>query len=291
MSDFKKDVIEMRKNLSNKFGEEFTVKTAVHVKANNLDDLYFNLVDQALKHGRINFVDEGSRAGNHRLEFDYVTINVANPTSRPLAPQPRPGVTVTTNEKKIEKYARDYLLNGSLKSDDKEAEKLTEYKYSSWIVGIPEDELIEKKGIPRGTRLNQLEWVANHFANKGYGNNHGYITIGCAESLQRYDWPYKDETDRGTSECLRGLDFKIRDNKLNLACIFRSWDLIAGLPENLGGLAILMETAADWVNMVKPDNLPEVKPERLYGSSHGLHIYEDGLDLAKLIVGLDEIKQ
>ena len=199
----------------------------------------------------------------------------------------RPGVLVTTNEVKIEDYARKYLLNGSLKSDDEEAEKLTEYKYASWIVGIPEDEPLEKKGIPRGTRLNQLEWCANHFAKKGYGNNHGYITIGCAEGLQRYDWPYEEETDRGTSECLRGLDFKIRDNKLNLACVFRSWDLIAGLPENLGGLAILMESAAEWINMVKPDNLPKVTPGRLYGSSHGLHIYEDGLDVAKAVTNLD----
>ena len=287
MKNFKEEVMEIREKLGDRDNKKYDILPAVHISANNLDELYFNVVNEALKHGRVNFVDEGSRKGKYRLEFDYVTINVANPTQRPLAPQPRPGVLVTTNEEKIEEYARDYLLNGSLISKDKPKEDLTEYKYASWIVGIPEDEPLTKNGIPRGTRLNQLEWCVNHFTKKGYGNNHCYISVGGAEGLQRYDWPWKEETERGTSECLRGLDFKIRDNKLNLACVFRSWDLIAGLPQNLGGLAILMETTADWINSVKPDNLPKVTPGTIYGSSHGLHIYEDGLDVAKALTNID----
>ena len=281
MDFFEKEVMEIRKKFEDRDNQKYAVLPAVHVSANNLDELYFSMVNEALKHGRVNFIDEGSCKGTYRLEFDYVTINVANPTARPLAPQPRPGVIVTTNDEKIEKYARDYLLNGSLKSDKPEHE-LTEYKYASWIVGIPKDEPLEKRGVPRGTRVNQLELNVNHFAKKGYGNNHCYINIGCPESMVRYNWPYENETERGTSECLRGLDFKIRDNKLSLACVFRSWDLIAGLPENLGGLAILLETTADWINSVKSDNLPEVTPGRLYGSSHGLHIYEEYLDFAKI---------
>ncbi len=61
-----------------------------------------------------------------------------HPTARPLAPIPREGITVTTNDDNIEDYFQNYILDGSLKPNE-------HYKYSSWIVGIPQDQPLMSK--------------------------------------------------------------------------------------------------------------------------------------------------
>ncbi|MCF7910206.1 hypothetical protein K9L16_00850 [Candidatus Pacearchaeota archaeon] len=291
-------VYDTRKEIGRIYGKESVEPNeGVQVQARNLDGLYFNTVFEALKHGEINPVEEGSHAGELRIEFPGYMGIVTHPTERPLAPITREGIPVMTDENAIYKYFQEYLLNGELNPNE-------HYRYSSWVVGIPElysqkkaDEIglnpgdkktiqIEHKGIPRGTRLNQLEWCANHFAQKGFGTNHCAITIGCAEGLQRYDWPYDpetSETDRGTSECLRDITLKIRKgNQLDLSTFWRSWDLVEGFPENLGGIVHLMEYTATLINSVKKDSQPEVIPGRLYAYSDGLHIYSHSLDVAKL---------
>ena len=320
MARIKKDVYDLRAKLEQIYGKkEIGEKPLVSIVSPTIDSLYFDTVLAALKHGRINPIDSGSFAGSHRLEFNKAALCVTNPTTRPLAPTARPGIPSSTDEESIEKYFHRYLLDGKLGPDE-------HYTYASWIVGMGEKilnesevhnleigliedtnqiERIEKdiqegwrlykkrseKGIPRGTRLNQLEWCVNHFVEKGYGTNHCAITIGSAEGLQRYDWPWKDETERGTTECLRNISMKIRDNKLNFSVFFRSWDLIAGLPENLGGLTRLMEYTSEWINATKKDDQPEVEVGTLYADSDGLHIYEANLNLAKLWTNLEETKK
>jgi len=268
-----------------KFAEEKVgIKSHVHTKGYDLNDLYFKTIRAALKHGRLYKIDSGSFEGSHRIEFDSASLEIENPISTPLAPNPKPGIPVSTDDKGIEDYFWNYLMDGSLGDSE-------HYKYSSWIVGMPENLSLTHKEIPRGSRFNQLEWCIKHFAEKGYGTNHCAITIGCAEGLQRYDWPYSKEnadTDKGSSECLRQILLKIKDNKLNLSAIFRSWDLFAGLPENLGGMAHLMNYIAMGVNSQKKDNMPEVEVGSMYAYSDGLHIYEHNLDPSKALIGLVE---
>ena len=298
MEEFTKNVLELRKRLEDKFEEKFGPKNHVTIEANTLDELYFKIIDAALKYGRIYKISAGSFSGSHRLEFDSASLIVTNPNTRPLAPIPRTGIPVTTNDDKIEQYFLKYLLDGSLESNE-------EYKYSSWIGGIPPSLPLEHKGVPRGTRLNQLEWCINHFIKHGFENNHCYITVGCAEGLQRYDWEYETDAEKGSTECLRGISFKIKDGKLNITVFFRSWDAIAGTPENLGGFVRLSEYVVDEINSkikkIKDipylpinfkkelqTNYPEVKIGNLCAHSDGLHVYEHNLDLAKLWVGLDK---
>ncbi|MFH1801519.1 MAG: hypothetical protein ABH804_01660 [archaeon] len=252
-------------------------KDFVYIEARDLDDLYFQSVMGALKHGELNPVEEGSHAGSIRLEFPGFGCCVKNPTTRPLAPSTREGIPVATDDEAIHKYFQNYLLDGRLEPNE-------HYRYSTWISGIQNPNIpLEHKGIPRGTRLNQLEWCVKHFTEKGYGTNHCAITVGCAEGLQRYDWPYKNESERGTTECLRGISLKIRkENQLDVSTFWRSWDLYNGFPENLGGFAHLIEYTANLINATKKEEQSEVKPGRLYAYSDGLHIYSHSLDLAKL---------
>lgn len=253
---------------------------SVGITGKNLDELYFRAVGGLIKYGRVNEIDSGSYAGLNRLEFDNITLIIENPIPV-VAPNPRPGIPVTTSIEDINNYFVEYLMNGIPEENE-------HYKYSSWIVGIPEKRSNKKsiklyeKEIPRGTRLNQLEWCIDHFKKKGFGTNHCYITIGCAEGLQRYDWPYKDETDRGTTECLRGFSLNIRDKKyLDLNCLFRSWDLINALPENLGGLSLLMEYVASALDL---------EPNVLIANSPRLHCYSHSRDYAADYVAIEPNK-
>ena len=258
------------------------------INAKSLDDLYFKAVLTTLEHGRLNPVEEGSHKGSYRVELDDVTLiakNQRDPITKKLSPDSRPGVPAPTDEEKISNYFNNYIISHKL-------EKNEHYRYSSWIVGIPEFQKdkdgkkikipLREKGIPRGTRLNQLEWIVDHFIEKGYGNNHAAITVGCAEGLKRYDWPYKEETEKGSTECLRQLTFKIHEDQLNLTCFFRSWDLYGGTPVNLGGLSLLMEYTTNLINSRKKDNMPEVKTGNLQAHSDGLHIYSHHLEPIKL---------
>jgi len=75
--------------------------------------------------------------------------------------------------------------------------------------------------------------------------------------------------------CLRGIDTRIKNNKLDFYIYFRSWDLWAGFPSNLAGIQLLKEYMASEIG---------VEDGEMVVSSKGLHIYEYCWDLAKLVV-------
>ena len=150
---------------------------------------------------------------------------------------------------------------------------------------------------PKNKPNTQLAWIIHHFKTAGLGNNHCFIQIGDSTSSLAYERPcndciscgtayeqyisicpkcnvdlVKNETRRGTSPCLRGLDFKVKDNKLITAVNFRSWDLYSGFPENMGGFILLNEYIAAEIG---------VDPGPLAFSSAGLHCYGFQLDIVK----------
>jgi len=72
--------------------------------------------------------------------------------------------------------------------------------------------------------------------------------------------------------CLRGIDTRIRDNRLNFIVYFRSWDLWAGFPSNLAAIQVLKEYMASEIG---------VDDGELIAFSKGLHLYEYAWELAK----------
>lgn len=77
--------------------------------------------------------------------------------------------------------------------------------------------------------------------------------------------------------CLRLLDFKAipdgSDLVLTLSCYFRSWDLWAGFPSNLGGLELLKQYVAEEAGL---------KNGPMYAYSAGAHIYGYQEELARI---------
>jgi thymidylate synthase len=168
------------------------------------------------------------------------------------------------------------------------------YKYSSWING--RDHYNEFKHFDYTSKdlvntyienmETPLEWVIRHFQEKGYGNNHCFINVGNVDSGFNYDIPYKNEGERRTSPCLRGIDFKIKDHYLIMSVIFRSWDLYNGFPENMGGLALLMDYLSKLIT-VKTGK--EVNTGSLNFFSWGLHVYSHAFSAFAMRCGNDEI--
>jgi len=96
----------------------------------------------------------------------------------------------------------------------------------------------------------------------GFGTNQAYMTVGEPESLFLKDPP-----------CLRGIDTRVRDNKLHFVVYFRSWDLWNGFPANLGAIQLLKEYMASSIG---------VEDGEIIAASKGLHLYDYVWELAKL---------
>jgi thymidylate synthase len=264
----------------------------VYVNATTLDDVWFQLLYQINEHGRRYKIDNGSYAGDIRLEFDFASGFINKPHERPLAPRMPEGSTLPrpTDDDAIEQYFANYLMDPNLADNE-------EYRYATWINGqmlpypdycyyvkCPEitsvtltecQNMLQTKNItkcPLGRPNTQLEWIIDHFKSKGHGNNHCYITVGDKYSSLSYDKPYNNESERGTSPCLRGIDFKIKQDTLITGVEFRSWDLFSGFPENMGGITLLNEYVANELG---------VQPGPLAFSSMGLHCYGFQLEVLK----------
>jgi thymidylate synthase len=253
----------------------------VFLIAKTIDEMYFFLLLNLYKHGRKNHIDNGSFAGSNRLEFDYVAGTIEYPTTRPLAPVFPDGVSPVTTDDDIEKYFINYIMDSTLENND-------HYKYATWITGgkyhLPKVSGKQLKGTD-GQNLyydeiydltvnvpNQVQWCIDHYKKKGLGNNHCYIQVGYPESSFAYDIPYSNETDRQTSPCLRGIDTHIKNSRLHFAVTFRSWDLYAAFPTNMGGITMLLEYIANELG---------VKTGTLSFSCLKLHSYDFQIEALK----------
>ena len=231
-----------------------------YVEGINIDDVWFQLLSGIQDHGMRYKIDSGSYAGEYRLEYPFASGWMSNPHIRPLAPimpesSPLPA---PTDDNKIAEYFANYIMDPDLEPNE-------EYRYSSWI------------NQDLGVGESPVDWIIRHFKERGYGNNHCFIQVGNPDSILSYDRPYSTEVDRGTTPCLRGLDFKIKDGKLITTAYFRSWDLFAGFPENCGGFVLLNEFLAE--------HLEGVEPGPLAFASAGLHCYSYQLDVVNARLG------
>ncbi len=156
-------------------------------------------------------IDRGSYAGQKRREFDFVTIKIEYPGSRPLVPDVPIGVPAPTTQEYVEGYL-PYLMTG------KKAEN-EEYTYGEDLeTQIPE--------------------VVKMYKEDGHNTNQAYMAVGSKESIILRD-----------PQCLRGVDTRISYGKLHFMVYFRSWDLWGGLPANLGAIQILKEYMASEIGV------------------------------------------
>jgi thymidylate synthase len=207
------------------------------IEARDLPDAWFQCVYQILEKGRTYTIDRGSYEGQKRLEFDYITVHIKFPGTRPLLPDipPALGIPNPVTNDYLDQYL-PYLMT----SEKKEGE---DYTYGQYLEP-------------------QIKEIIKMYRECGHGTNQAYMTVGNPEALFLNDPP-----------CLRGIDTRIKDNKLHFIIYFRSWDLWNGFPANLGAIQLLKEYMADSIG---------VSDGEIIAASKGLHLYDYIWELAKL---------
>ena len=210
-----------------------------YVDAYTINDAWREVMLLCVKNGYDYLIESGSYTGQVRRQLPNVTIIIRAPGTRPLAPILPPAIPPPTDEDKVYAYFAKYIAEDVLEPNE-------EYTYGSFI----------KPQLPK----------IIEFLNRSHGNtNQACICVGDKNS------PYLDH-----APCLRTIDFKVYDGKLTMNVYFRSWDLFAGMPENLGGLQLLKEYVLGEMEFPVEDG-------KIIAFSPGLHLYDQYFDLVDVL--------
>ena len=206
------------------------------VEARDLSEAWFICLRKILTEGYEYKIERGSYAGQRRKELDFVAVQIRKPGLRPLVPDVPLGVPPPTSMEYVESYL-PYLMTAHKGEGE-------QYTYGQDLeVQIPQ--------------------VIRMYKEDGHNTNQAFMAVGDSHSIFLKD-----------PQCLRGIDTRIRDNRLNFIVYFRSWDLWAGFPSNLAAFQLLKEYMAAEIG---------VDDGELIGLSKGLHIYEYAWELAKAV--------
>ncbi len=210
------------------------------IEARDLSEAWFQCVCKALTDGYEYKIERGSYAGQQRKELDFVVVQIRYPGTRPLVPDVPQGVPPPSTMDYVEEYL-PYLMTAHRKEGE-------QYTYGQYL---------EK----------QIAEVIKMYQEDGYNTNQAFMAVGDAQSIFLSDPP-----------CLRAIDTRILNNRLNFVVYFRSWDLWAGFPSNLAAIQLLKEYMASEVG---------VEDGEIIAMSKGLHLYEYSWELAKIAVRMD----
>ena len=240
--------------------------------ARDIPDLWFQLVREAVLNGREYTVTKGSTP-TKRWELDFVSAEITYPGTKPLEPDipDHFGLPNPVDSGYAERYLPYYMTD--------EVQPGEHYTY--------------------GQDLHwQIEWIINYYKKYGPGTKHCYMTVGRPESLWFYDESFDytedikiknrssdnityqrhinnffNKTEPGTTQCLRGIDTAIKQNKLHFSIHFRSWNLWNGLPANLACLQLVKEYMAEQIG---------VDDGEMFITCMKLGLAESVFDIAKL---------
>jgi len=239
----------------------------VYIETFDLDDAWFQSLSRILEYGHVYTITRGSYKGQKRLEFDFVTIRIKNPSHQmiPIVPEGS-GIPAPTSMEYINSYLSYLLTAQKTETED--------YTYGERLV----DAKVRVKEMQGGKEMikemplevNQVEEVIKIYKKEGHGTNQAVMEIGMPSDIKLNDPP-----------CLRLIDTRIRYGKLHFFPYFRSWDLWGGFPSNLGGLELVKQYMAGEIG---------VENGEIIASSKGLHLYDYTWDLAKQRTGKLDIE-
>ncbi len=225
------------------------------IKAKTISDAWFQLLYNIFDYGYIQQIQKGSfEKEQYRVQYPGIAVYIEHPYYD-IVPQmpPNSGIPSPTSMEYIEDYFANYLMNPELEENET-------YRYASRI------------HHPMKDRKTQLERVIDILKETPL-TNQAVIEIGTPQDL---DICYGKD-GKLDPPCLRILDFKVipdRDEmKLSVTAYFRSWDLWAGFPTNLGGIELLKQYICSETCL---------KNGPIYAYSAGAHIYGYQEDFARL---------
>lgn len=207
------------------------------IQARDLSEAWFLCLSKTLTDGYDYRIERGSYSGQRRKQLDLVVVNIKYPGTRPLIPDVPQGIPAPSTMEYIENYL-PYLMTAHKAEGE-------QYTYGQYLE-------------------NQIAEVIRMYKTDGYNTNQAFMAVGDQQSIFLTDPP-----------CLRTIDTRIRDNKLDFYVYFRSWDLWAGFPSNLAAIQLLKEYMASEIG---------VEDGEIAAMSKGMHLYEYCWDLARLVV-------
>ncbi len=209
------------------------------IEARDLSEAWFLCLCRVLDEGYEYKIDRGSYEGQMRKQLDLAVVQVNYPETRPLIPDVPQGVPPPSTMDYVESYL-PYLMVAHRKEGE-------QYTYGQYL---------EK----------QIAEVIRIYREDGYNTNQAFMAVGDAQSIYQDDPP-----------CLRMIDTRIRDGRLDFFAYFRSWDLWAGFPSNLAAIQLLKESMSSEIG---------VADGRLVAMSKGLHLYDYSWELARAVIGV-----
>ncbi|MBI4685211.1 MAG: thymidylate synthase [Nitrospirae bacterium] len=223
--------------------------------AKTISDAWFQLIYNIFDSSYTQKIQRGSfEKEQYRLQYPGIAVFIEHP-SEDMIPVMPPGLNIPapTTMEYIEDYFANYLMDPDLSENET-------YKYASRI----------HQRMPKGGT--QIERIIEMLKDTPL-TNQAVIEIGSPED---HDICYGND-GKLDPPCLRLLDFKAvpsgNELLLTVSCYFRSWDLWAGFPTNLGGIEILKNYVAGETNL---------KNGPMYAYSAGAHIYGYQEDIARI---------
>lgn len=257
------------------------------IEATTLSDAWFQTLYRILDFGNVFKIDRGSYAGQKRLEFDWITVQIKYPGRGDRLPQipEQYGIPNPVDDDYVNDYV-PYLMTSELKKGESYTygSRMTKasvplnwrsYRHSDFYKDILVrddeiwDEIVFEKGFAKHW-FSQIDLMIWTYKNKGHRNNQMVLQVAQPNDMLLQDPP-----------CLRHIDTRIQDGKLHFFPYFRSWDLWGGFPANLAGIQILKEYCAEAIG---------VEDGQMIASSKGLHVYDYAFDMAKCIAMKDDMK-
>ena len=223
--------------------------------AKTIPDAWFQLLYNIFDNAYAQKIQKGSFENEqYRLQYPGIAVYIEHPyyDMVPTIP-PGSGIPAPTTIEYIEDYFANYLMNPELSENET-------YKYASRI----------QNRMPNGGT--QLERVIDIIRNTPL-TNQAVIEVATPGDL---DICYGKD-GKLDPPCLRLLDFKVipagDELALTVSAYFRSWDLWAGFPTNLGGIELLKQFVASEAGL---------KNGSIYVYSAGAHIYGYQEEIARL---------
>jgi thymidylate synthase len=223
--------------------------------AKTIPDAWFQLIYNIFDNAYSQKIQKGSFENEqYRLQYPGIAVYIEHPyyDMVPTIP-PGSGIPAPTTMEYIEDYFVNYLMDPELSENET-------YKYASRI---------QNRMSNGGT---QLERVIDIIRNTPL-TNQAVIEVATPDDL---DICYGKD-GKLDPPCLRLLDFKVipagDELALTVSAYFRSWDLWAGFPTNLGGIELLKQFVASETGL---------KNGSIYAYSAGAHIYGYQEEIARL---------
>ncbi len=205
------------------------------IEARDLSEAWFICLRELLAKGREYKIERGSYVGERRKELEFIVLRIKKPGIRPLIPDVPQGVPPPTTMDYIESYL-PYLMTAHKAEGE-------QYTYGQYLE-------------------TQIAEVIRMYKEDGHNTNQAFMAVGDNQSIFLTDPP-----------CLRAIDTRILNGKLNFVVYFRSWDLWAGFPSNLAAIQLLKEYMGEEIG---------VGDGEIIAVSKGMHVYEYCWDLAKV---------